>query len=337
MADQLNCAFELLDIESLEMDLANPRVARILEMYPNPTREQVELALSGGARDDASGPSFQGLRQSIQTNRGIIHPIIVNRHADGRLVVIEGNTRTYIYRELRRTQPDGPWASIPAMVYDDLNPEGIDAIRLQAHLVGTREWDPYSKAKYLDMLRNRQNLAFSQIVDFCGGDRRDVQRYIDAYTDMETHYRAVIESDQDFDASRFSAFVELQKQTIKEAIAKAGFTKGDFAEWVHTHKLYPLQMIRKLPQVLKDDRARRVFLDSNIAEAAKVVDSPASSSNLQETPLEELAREFCRRIDTLNYTELQSMRRRRNDSDVTALFESKDVLVDLCRDIGIEE
>ena len=108
-------------------------------------------------------------------------------------------------------------------IYDNLSDQEIDAIRLQAHLVGVRQWDPYSKAKYLNHLYDKGHLSLSQITDFCGGDKREVTNYIQAYNDMEKYYTPILESDQDFDPTRFSAFVELQSSRVHEAIVGAGY------------------------------------------------------------------------------------------------------------------
>jgi len=89
----------------------------------------------------------------------------------------------------------GSWTSIPALVYDDMSLAQIDAIRLQVHLVGTRQWDPYSKAKYLYYLRTQELLTFAQIVDFCGGRVKEVVESINAYSDMEKYYRPVLADD----------------------------------------------------------------------------------------------------------------------------------------------
>ncbi|HCI29859.1 MAG TPA: hypothetical protein DE117_06770 [Fervidobacterium sp.] len=338
MSQQPMATFELLPVDNITLDLKNPRIAKWLEIYEGtPTSEQIELALrSGGGQDDVGGPSYQSLKQSIQTNKGIIHPIIVNREIDGKLIVIEGNTRTHIYRELRASDPQGPWDKIPSMVYDRLPLETVDAIRLQAHLVGTREWDPYSKAKYLNFLRNNEHLTFSQLVDFCGGDKREVQNYIEAYNDMEEHYRPILDSDQDFDPSRFSAFIELQRPRVTEALLMAGFAKIDFAEWVHTQKLYPLATVRKLPQIMQNERAKTIFLKSGAQEAIKVLDIPTPASALQDAPLEQLARELCKRISTIQYSDLQKLRSLKETPDIAVICDAKDALNDLCQDIGFD-
>lgn len=336
MSSEPKASFELLAIDSIELDIKNPRIAKWLEIYEgNPSTEQIVLALrSGGGQDDVGGPSFQSLKQSIQTNKGIIHPIIVNREVTGKLIVIEGNTRTYIYRELRGSDPSGIWDKIPAMVYNQLPPETIDAIRLQAHLVGTRDWDPYSKAKYLNLLRNSEHLTFSQLVDFCGGDKREVQNYIEAYNDMETYYRPLLDSDQDFDPSRFSAFVELQRTLITNALLSAKFTKSDFAEWVHSQKIFPLATVRKLPLILQNDKAKAVFLKSGAQEAIKVLDIPNPESAIQDATLVQLARELCKRIAATQYNEIQRLRSLKDTPEIAVVCDARDALSELCQDIG---
>ncbi|WP_407721671.1 ParB/Srx family N-terminal domain-containing protein [Ruminococcus sp. JE7B6] len=56
------------------------------------------MALLLGTTSD----SCASLRQSIEANNGIIHPIVVNKQADGTYVVIEGNTRLQIYKDFRK-------------------------------------------------------------------------------------------------------------------------------------------------------------------------------------------------------------------------------------------
>jgi len=254
MTPTLQSRFEVVPVDRLEWDLKNPRIARLLEMYKEPlTDSQVELALiAGTGQESEGGPSFSALKQAIRTNRGIIHPIIINKEQDGRLIVIEGNTRVLIYRQFLKEGIQGDWEHIPCMVYECLSEQTIDAIRLQAHLVGVRQWDPYSKGKYLNHLYNGQHLTLDQVVDFCGGDKHEVLNYINGFNDMEQYYRPVLDSDAEFDATRFSAFVELQAQRIRDALLRAGFTKTDFATWVHEHRLYPLETVGNLPRILQN-------------------------------------------------------------------------------------
>jgi hypothetical protein len=338
MTTSLQSGFELLPVDQLDLDVKNPRIARWLEMYKEPPNaEQIALALGAGTgQESEGGPSFSALKQSINTNRGIIHPIIVNREQNGRLVVIEGNTRVQIYREFRQERIQGDWDRIPCMVYECLSEQTIDAIRLQAHLVGVRQWDPYSKGKYLNHLYNSEHLTLDQVVDFCGGDKREVLNYINGFNDMEQYYRPVLESDGDFDATRFSAFVELQAPRIWEALLKAGHTKTDFATWVHERKLHPLNTVRLLPQILQNAKAREVFLKDGAQKAQRLLDTPTPQAQLQDATLEQIARELCKRINDIRFEELQRLRDERDSDAVVVLLTARERLDEICEDITAE-
>jgi hypothetical protein len=171
-------------IDLIDLDVENPRIRRFLEFTPNPSAEQINLALGvGSSESDSSGnTTFRTLRESIRENRGIIIPIIVRTKADGRYLVIEGNTRLAIYKEFRDEQGPGKgWDEISVIIRDGLKDYEVHAIRLQAHLVGPRPWDPYSKAKYLEFLRNHENLPMAMIQAMCGGKGRELSELIDAY------------------------------------------------------------------------------------------------------------------------------------------------------------
>ncbi|MBI5119304.1 hypothetical protein HZA56_22780 [Candidatus Poribacteria bacterium] len=328
--------YETLPVLEIALDIANPRIAKWLEMYGGTiTAEQMSMAL--GAADDSEGEggtTFHSLREAIKTSGGIIHPIIVNKDERGQHMVIEGNTRTLIYREFLEQKAKGNWSQIPAMVYDGLSQTDIDAIRLQAHLVGPRAWDPYSKAKYLNHLRNSEHLTYSQIVDLSGGRTREVQDYIAAYHDMEKHYRPLLESDDQFDPTRFSSFVEFQRRRITEAVFAAGFTKDDFARWVKSHLLSPQSTVRSLPGILENPRAREVFLRDGAQEAIKLLDVPTPDQALRDASLIQLAREISRRVLNMPYGELQRLRSHIDGPENEGFCEARDNLTRLCEDIA---
>ena len=91
-----------LPIDQVGLDLENPRIKQWLEIYGDDiTSEGIALALSASS-GTSSTSTYSALKESIKVNKGIINPIIVNRNADGKLVVIEGNTRLQIYKDLKR-------------------------------------------------------------------------------------------------------------------------------------------------------------------------------------------------------------------------------------------
>ncbi len=327
---------ENIEIEKIDLDVSNPRIAQYVEFYDTVTDDAIKLALQHTSASDgsASGNSstYVSLRESIRTQKGIIHPIILVKNVSGRYLVIEGNTRLSIYQDFKKQNVDGNWSRIPSIVYDSLDEKNIEAIRLQSHLVGPRDWDAYSKAKYLNYLRNCEHLTLNEIIDFCGGKKQDVLKYIDAYNDMETHYRPILGSDDQFDISRFSAFVELQQRPVKDAVIAAGFTLTDFASWVHKGLLSPLNTVRCLKSILGHAKAKEVFLQRGAKEALKLIDtSPAPDLNAY--PLEQLAKVLYNKITQLTYDEIKEMRRNPESEKVRILLDLKDELTDICDDI----
>ena len=326
---------ENLSVACIELDRANPRIRKFLEMYGDTiTPDQVYQALGAAGDDESESSSFEKLRNSILTNGGVIQPVIVNRRADGRLVCVEGNTRVALYQGFIAEKVKGDWTTIPAIVHEDMTDAQIDAIRLQAHLVGTRPWDPYSKAKYLHQLRTQELMPFERIVEFSGGRRKEIVESINAFSDMEQYYRPVLPSDDAFDTRRFSGLVELQKPSIKEAILTAGFGLKDFALWIHEDKFSPLNTIRSLPRILRNQKAREAFLKQDSKEAMKLLDRPDLDKVLAEAGIGALAQALTQAIYSLPWKELQRLRAEPSCDAAQQLSEAAAALGELMSGLG---
>lgn len=330
----LSSEYMELNICNVELDYENPRIAKYIEMYGKDkiTSEALSLILGGGT-DDKNGTSYSSLKESIKSNGGIIHPIIVNKiTSKNKYVVIEGNTRVQIYKELLQAEVEGEWNIIRAIVYDDLDETDIHAIRLQSHLVGPRDWDPYSKAKYLNYLSNKKKLPITLIISFCGGKQSEVKKMIDAYNDMEEYYRRNLSDDSEFDQRKFSAFSELQNQQIKETLLKNGYSKNDFAKWVINGNFDTMQSVRQLPAILNNKDATKVFFDENAKEAMKVVAAQEiSTKSYDSNAYESIAAELLQKLDSIEYKEIKKLR---DDPDyenkksmLITLYETLDTIV----------
>lgn len=334
--------YQMMEINLLELDRDNPRIKHVLEMYNGTINEdQIRQALFATiSYEENTGTTLRTLKESIKANGGIIHPIIV-RHdsSSGKYIVIEGNTRVQIYKDFVATEQKGEWSKIPAIIYNDLEPSKIDAIRLQAHLVGPRDWDPYSKAKYLDSLYREQNLTIAQIVDFCGGNKKSVNNYIDAYHLMEMHYRPQLDTDQEFDKNCFSAFIEVQNKQLQETMLKHNITMKDFAKWVIEGKFSPLNTIRQLARVLENKEGKEVFLkDGNtMKKAIEVLNSNITSSSqadFSKISMEELGKELLKKIRAMPYSEYTLLLQGKSPEREAMLWDLKDELETLCNGLN---
>jgi hypothetical protein len=328
--------FALLPIETVELDQTNPRIRRFLEIHQGePTYDQIALALdvAGGTDDSQGATTPEKLRNSILTNGGIMQPIIVNKQADGKLVCIEGNTRLYIYRSFVADETEGDWTKIPALIHEGLSCPDVDSIRLQAHLVGPRQWDAYSKAKYLWELQHKELMPLDRIVAFCGGNKREVTQSIQAYADMEHYYKPICDVN-DYDTEKYSGFVELQNTKVKDAILKAGFDLTDFAKWLDKGNIKGLAQVRQLPRILPDKKARDVFLKKDVKAALDVLEKPELSAGLKGASIGQLARALTEAIESVPYAEVNRLRSNPEDDTVRYINDVLEALQSIVKDIN---
>lgn len=328
--------YQKIPIKDIELDLDNPRIKKWLEIYgTNISAEAIALALSSSSGD--SSTSFSSLKESIKVNKGIFNPIIVNKESSGRMVVVEGNTRLQIYKEFAEVDPDGSWNEIMSILYDDLPVEQIHAIRLQAHMVGPRDWDPFSKAKYLNQLSNIDKMPMSMIISFCGGKQNEINKLIDAYNDMvKFYFPIVVEMGMDPDPREFSKFSELQNRSIKDALAIHRYTREDFAKWVINGNIDNAQNVRKIPAILRNEIALEEFLKSNITEAEKYLNAEEKSNkNLSNVTLNELVKALSLKLNKLGWSEVASLRDDpRCENQKNDILDLVDDLNSLIKEIG---
>ena len=325
-----SAVLQLVPVAKLKLDRDNPRIRKFLEAYgPNPSADQFFLALGAGGDDESdSSTTFEKLKNSILSNGGIIQPIIVNRRDDGTLICVEGNTRVALYKNFLEEKRKGNWSSIPALVYEGMSDLQIDSIRLQVHLVGTRPWDPYSKAKYLHYLHLEKQMPMSILTEFCGGRPKEITEFINAFADMEKYYRPIV-PEGSFDTSRFSGFVELQKPGVKEAILESKHTLGEFATWIHEQKLFPLNTVRLLPRILRNQKAADIFIKHGARKAAEVLDRPGLSKALSEANIGQLAAALSQAVYDLPWHEARQIKKDPGGEIAQSLHEAYDALRDL--------
>ncbi len=326
---------EQIPLSAIQLDERNPRIASGVEgLATGVTEEFMELALgrsSPADEDQGSSTTYSSLKASIRAQGGLITPIIVRPANGGKYLVVEGNTRVAIFRELFRESGDEKWQKIPSVVHLEASENDEHAIRLQAHLVGPRPWKAYAKGKYLHYLYHDKNWSLNELLDFCGGNarKREIEEYIDAYADMHSHYSEQLQAGLGY--SKFSAFVELQKPGIKQAIARAGFNLSHFADWLANGNIVPLAAVRQLPRILPNQAARKAFLEHDTREAMKLLDQPNAGALLKDVPLEQLATALAARIRTEPYGRIKEIIDDRQGVVATALIDAYGELGDILK------
>ena len=330
----MSTTYAMLPVEQILYDTNNPRIKMALMKYGDQLNaERIHFALRSATEESTGTSSYNSLRDSIRASRGIITPITVNSEHNEH-ICIDGNTRLAIYKHFISTHEPGDWSQIKAILLHNADQRTIEAIRVSKHLVGSRDWPAYEKARYLHYLRSEQFLDYSEMIALCGGNRTEIERHIDAYHDMNEYYRDLVD-DTAFHIDRYSGFVELQKPRVKEAIYSSEHDLADFGEWIRDGKIYRLRDVRQLPKVLNDEEAKSAFLSGgprSIEEAIRILDQKANQEpehaertlTLRDASLYQLAEVMARRINELPYFEVTGLRNREHDdvADRLATLES---------------
>lgn len=331
----MNSHFKLISTKTTEFDTGNPRIKKALEKYgDNITAERISFALRTASEDAKAATSFSRLKDSIRAIGSITQPITVVIQND-ETICIDGNTRLSIYKEFLGEETDGDWTKIPALVLSNANQKDIETIRVSAHLVGTRAWPAYEKARYLHYLYHQEFMEFGDMVVRCGGNKKEIERQIEAYENMNMYYRDVVD-DTAFHIDRFSGFVELQKPGIKEVILDSGYELSTFGEWIRDGKIRRLADVRLLPKVLKDDEATEIFTGGGIGSieiAAKYVDNKIETDanlnprniTLEKASIHLLAQFLARKISELPFSALQALNDGKDDHELETIRACEDL------------
>ena len=213
--------------------------------------------------------AYSKLRDSIEINGAIIYPIWIGPDEAGRHLVIEGNTRVLIYRELAEKYPTADqWKAIPANVLPvGVQESQLNFIRLEAHLRGVTEWDAYERARYLYILNEEEGYSVPRLEQLTRLDARKIEIEIRAFRDMADIYHERFPDDPN-EAQKFSYFVEYESnRLIQRGMHARGKTVEDFCEWVGEARIPKAENVRRLPDILESDSATTHFVNDGFERA----------------------------------------------------------------------
>tara|TARA_B100001250_G_scaffold135842_2_gene116230 strand:+ start:949 stop:1983 length:1035 start_codon:yes stop_codon:yes gene_type:complete len=289
-----------IPINKIKFDNQNPRI-KYVNPFKNATTEEeqneaIPSLLKDPSEKSAGTYSYNTLKASIVAAGSIVNPIWV-KQAEEDYICIEGNTRLSVYRDLFNDEEDkGNWEEIPAIVYTNLSEQEEHKLKLTAHVVGTRTWTPYSRAKYVNELLEG-TFSWEQITDIVGGRRNELANAAQAQKDFDEFF---VNEYTDTSERAFSYFVEATSKNIFEKLEEHNVTKKDFASWLYHDKFRRAGNVQHLPAIFNMPEAKSVFL----AEGGKfddawpiVIGDP--EVNLASVTTNSLVAELITRLDKL--------------------------------------
>ncbi|MBS3155598.1 hypothetical protein J4404_03835 [Candidatus Woesearchaeota archaeon] len=151
-----------LDIDKINLDPENPRIGYWSDSQIKKEFSQDEIAFALREKSD----DVNRLKLSIEIHEGIMNPIWIYKK-DEKFLVIDGNTRLEIFKDLRRKYPNKDnYRKIPCEILPENVGEKVkNFIRLMQHLRGVNDWEVYERARMLYILWDALS-KFSYFVEY---------------------------------------------------------------------------------------------------------------------------------------------------------------------------
>ncbi|MEK7280404.1 MAG: hypothetical protein AAB090_07145 [Nitrospirota bacterium] len=316
-----------IPLKQLILDIENPRIQYFLDtaLNDNITQEKIKFALAEG------NDQYEKLKGHIELNKGIYDPIWV-APKDGYFVVIEGNTRAFIYEELsEKYVNDANWKSIDAYVMPyRVGHNVINFIRLEKHLFGPTPWAAYEKARELYRLHTQEDYSLKRLQQLTKLGSADIKNSIQAYMDMEEQY--LPKYNKPAERLKFSYFVEFRKnKELKRLVKEGKLSLMEFCDWVGEGKFGRGEDIRRLAMALKDEQSRQALIDENFQAALDQLEqkNPAAKSKLFEK-----IEVVINGLESLPFGELDEIKSGLQPAKIDSLKKLNYVTTNLLRDIG---
>ena len=316
-----------IELGKLVLDIENPRIQYFLDTRLNDdvTQEKIKFALAEG------NDQYDKLKGHIERNGGIYDPIWITPQ-DNYYVVIEGNTRAFIYEELSEKYANEPkWKSIDAYVLPKrIRRDIVNFIRLEKHLFGSTPWDAYEKARELYRLYSEEDYSMQRLSQLTKMATREIENNIQAYKDMEEQY--LPRFNRPAERLKFSYFVEFRKNPeLKKLVKQGKLSLSEFCDWVGDGKFLRGADVRKLSGVLKDEESRQALIDEDFQSALDQLEqrNPAAKSKLFEK-----IEDVTDGLESIPFGELSEIQLGLQPAKLAALETLDKVLADILRTIS---
>lgn len=218
------------------------------------------------------------LYQSVLQNGGLLEDPFVRN--DG--VVVEGNSRTVVIRELHKKFPgDERFASLYVRILPPgATNEQIVTLLGEMHIAGKIEWQAYEQAEYVW----KMNKEYAKTYDFLAAhlrmSRSKISQKIAAYEETKTY---LSENNDPNGIRRFSHFEEFMRKTdLRERRERDPEFMKEFRSWVAGNKFPDSRDVRILPDILANPKALEILRKKDIQAAESVLnrEDPSRSSDL---------------------------------------------------------
>jgi len=261
LGQKIETKIEEIDIFKLMYWKENPRVNSIInQKYKGTDVSDDEIEKELWEKD-----TVKDLSKEIERHGGLIDEILVKDN-----IVLEGNSRLCAYRHLYSRAKDKndenemvKWSHIRARIIPiDTSNQVVFSILGTWHIKGKAQWDTFEKAAYLKRMNSDYGYSFKQIADSISQTEKFVKDNIEAHDLMVKNNVYTLE--------KFSHFIELVKAKNNSKNAETFKKEQDVIinrvkdTIITDGAMKRAEDIRNLPKILKDPKARKLYLNNEV-------------------------------------------------------------------------
>lgn len=259
-----------------------------LRLDPNNQRISYQLTLlrrEGKGNTDQeihdllwSMDAVKDLYQSVLQNGGLLEDPFVRN--DG--VVVEGNSRTVVMRELHKKFPgDERFATLYVRILpSNATDEQIVTLLGEMHIAGKIEWRAYEQAEYVWKMHKEYAKTYDFLAAHLRMSRSKISQKIAAFEETRTY---LMETNDPDGISRFSHFEEfMKKNSLRERREEDPEFMKEFRKLVADGKFPDAKDVRVLPDILDNPKASETLRKKGVQAAIAVLnkEDPSRSSDL---------------------------------------------------------
>ena len=113
---------------------------------------------------------------------------------------------------------------------------------------------------------------------------------------------------------------------MKQAISQNGFDLTDFSTWIRDRLIDPLNTVRSLTTILRNPRARDVFLSDGAREAQRLIDAAPLDINLENEELAKLYRVVTVKLRKIPWADVKRLQQSPESDEARSYLELYDEL-----------
>ena len=310
----------LIDVEKLRFDPENPRFyeLRVLKGASNLTQDDLRKEMT-------DEEEYVRLLKAIKKS-GVKDPIWVVPQSDGTYLVIEGNRRTCVLKELLEQGVEPPsgvkYDKVLANVLDEDVSDAeklLQRARLQS---GKKDWGPFNVAIVIHELMHTHSLDEEEIaaeLQIKRTDVRDILKHYQLFIEFSKHTKVT-------DPRKFAFFTDAPKD-VMEWIEQDNWNKRKYFELIvpkdgfqKIRSVATAGGLRDFSKVLKNPTVLKAFLSEDSMTVEDAMEQLRDTDIAQELPFIRNLSTWASRIAGISDEQLERLSKdRKAKSDLKRL------------------